>query len=110
MRIGNQVLDVAAAPEQAGMESGETWACASLNPFLARGPRAWAAAREWLTMVLSDEAYRDAVEPFLHPLDQVALHLPFEVADYVDFYASEHHAANLGAILRPDNPSLPAAW
>jgi fumarylacetoacetase len=110
VRIGNHVLDAGAAAEQAGMESGQTWACASLNPFLALGPRAWAAAREWLTMVLTDDAYRDAVEPFLYPLDEVALHLPFEVADYVDFYASEHHAANLGAIFRPDNPSLPVAW
>jgi fumarylacetoacetase len=34
----------------------------------------------------------------------VTLHLPFEVADYVDFYASEHHASNLGRLFRPDNP------
>ena len=83
------------------MESGETWACASLNRFLGRGPQAWAAAREWLTRVLSDPAYRDAVEPHLHALDAVTLHLPFEVADYVDFYASEHHATNVGALFRP---------
>jgi fumarylacetoacetase len=110
VRVGRFVLDAAAAAEQAGMESGETWACASLNPFLARGPQAWGAARDWLTTVLTEEAYRDAVEPHLHPLDAVTMHLPFEVADYVDFYASEHHATNLGAIFRPDNPTLPAAW
>jgi fumarylacetoacetase len=110
VRIGDRVLDAAVAAEQAGMESGETWACASLNRFLARGPQAWAAARQWLTTVLSDEAYRDAVEPHLHPLDAVTLHLPFEVADYVDFYASEHHATNVGAIFRPDSPALPDAW
>ena len=110
VRIGGFVLDAAAAAEQAGMESGETWACSSLNRFLGRGPQAWAAAREWLTMVLSDDAYRDAVEPHLHPLDAVTMHLPFEVADYVDFYAAEHHAANVGQIFRPDSPDLPAAW
>ncbi len=110
VRIGRFVLDAAAAAEQAGMESGETWACSSLNRFLARGPRAWGAARDWLTLVLTDESYRDAVEPHLHPLNAVQLHLPFEVADYVDFYASEHHATNLGAIFRPDNPTLPTAW
>jgi fumarylacetoacetase len=110
VRVGGLVLDAAVAAEQAGMESGETWACSSLNRFLGRGPQAWAAAREWLTMVLTDDAYRDAVEPHLYPLDTVTLHLPFEVADYVDFYASEHHATNLGAIFRPDDPSLPAAW
>ena len=110
VRIGGFVLDAAGAAEQAGMESGETWACASLNRFLGRGPQAWAAAREWLTRVLSDPAYRDAVEPHLRALDTVTLHLPFEVADYVDFYASEHHATNVGALFRPDNPDLPAAW
>ena len=110
VRIGGFVLDAAAAAEQAGMESGETWACSSLNRFLGRGPQAWAAAREWLTMVLSDDAYRDAVEPHLHPLDAVTMHLPFEVADYVDFYATEHHATNVGQIFRPDRPDLPAAW
>ena len=34
----------------------------------------------------------------------MSLHLPFEVADYVDFYASEHHASNLGRLFRPQNP------
>jgi fumarylacetoacetase len=110
VRIGTHVLDAAAAAEQAGMESGETWACSSLNRFLGQGPQAWAAAREWLTRVLSDEEYRDAVEPHLHHLGTVTMHLPFEVADYVDFYAAEHHAANVGQIFRPDSPDLPAAW
>jgi fumarylacetoacetase len=36
--------------------------------------------------------------------------LPFEVADYVDFYASEHHASNVGKLFRPDAPSLPPNW
>ena len=38
-------------------------------------------------------------------VDDVTLHLPFEVADYVDFYASEHHATNLGRLFRPDIPT-----
>ena len=38
----------------------------------------------------------------LAPADDVELHLPFTVADYVDFYASEHHATNLGRMFRPD--------
>ncbi len=54
--------------------------------------------------------HRAAVEPHLHPLDEVTLHLPIEVADYVDFYASEDHAGNVGQIFRPDNPSLPPNW
>jgi fumarylacetoacetase len=40
----------------------------------------------------------------------VQLHMPFDVGDYVDFYSSQHHAENVGAIFRPDSPALPAAW
>lgn len=110
VRVGDRVLDVGAAAELAGMESGAAWLQPSLNPFLALGPYAWAAARDWLTLVLTDKSYRDAVEPHLILLADVTMHLPFEVADYVDFYASEHHAKNVGEIFRPDNPLLPAAW
>jgi fumarylacetoacetase len=33
--------------------------------------------------------------------------LPVEIGDYSDFYASIHHATNVGALFRPDNPLLP---
>ena len=85
VRIGDQVLDAARAAEAAGMESGLLWEAPTLNPFLSLGPRAWEAARAWLTLVLTDEAYRDVVEPYLVPLSDVTLHLAIEVADYVDF-------------------------
>ncbi len=41
---------------------------------------------------------------------RVLLHLPIEVADYVDFYASEHHAGNVGRMFRPDGPPLTPNW
>jgi fumarylacetoacetase len=110
VRIGDQVLDAARAAEVAGMESGVCWEQPTLGSFLALGPHAWAAARSWLTRVLTEEAYRDAVEPHLLPLGDVTMHLAVEVADYVDFYASEHHATNVGRVLRPDNPALPPNW
>ena len=40
----------------------------------------------------------------------MTLHLPFEVADYVDFYSSEHHAENLGRMFRPDSAPLTPNW
>ena len=40
----------------------------------------------------------------------MALHLPFEVADYVDFYSSEHHATNVGRLFRPDSEPLTPNW
>jgi fumarylacetoacetase len=110
VRVGDRVLDVGACAERAGMESGEVWLAPTLNPFLAQGRQAWAAARAFLQEQLTDELYRDAVEPFLVPLGEVRLHLPFEVADYVDFYASEHHATNVGRLFRPDSEPLTPNW
>jgi fumarylacetoacetase len=33
--------------------------------------------------------------------------LPADIGDYTDFYASIHHAGNVGRMMRPDNPLLP---
>jgi fumarylacetoacetase len=33
--------------------------------------------------------------------------LPAEIGDYTDFYASVHHATNVGSMFRPDEPLLP---
>ncbi len=74
----------------------------TLNPFLALGPNAWREVREQLT-----ERVEDAPSV---PLSEVTLHLPFEVADYVDFYASEQHATNVGRIFRPDGDALTPNW
>ena len=115
VRIGEHVLDASAVAALGG-DPGDgphlaaAWANPSLNAFIALGRPAWTIAREWLTEILTEDVHRAGVEPHLHPLDRVTLHLPIEVADYVDFYASEHHARNVGQIFRPDNPALPPNW
>ncbi|KRE62361.1 fumarylacetoacetase [Nostocoides sp. Soil756] len=110
VRVGDHVLDLAACAEQAGMESAAVWRGGSLDAFLAEGRPAWAAARAWLVEHLSNEEYRDCVEAHLVPVADVRMHLPFSVADYVDFYASEHHASNVGRIFRPDSEPLTPNW
>ena len=110
VRIGDFVLDAGAAAEFVGVESGICWEQPSLNHFLSLGRPAWTAGRGWLTEVLSNPAYRDGIEPYLIPLAEVTLHLPIEVGDYVDFYASENHATNIGKIFRPDGEALPPSW
>jgi len=102
--VGDRVLDLAAVTGDLVHATG------TLNAFLARGPRAWAELRERVTGWLTEERHRGAVEPHLLPRSTVSLHLPVEVADYVDFYSSEHHAANLGRILRPGTPPLSPNW
>ena len=102
--IGDSVLDLAAATRD------DVHATGSLNAFMARGPQAWADLRAQLTEWFTDEAHRSTVEPHLVPRSQVTLHLPVEVADYVDFYSSQHHAENLGRMFRPDSAPLTPNW
>lgn len=106
---GRYVLDAGAAARAAGAPDPLLEA-ATLNPLLAAGRPVWTAVRARLTAWLTDPAPRAAVGPHLVPRDSVALHLPFEVADYADFYASEHHAANLGRIFRPGGEPLTPNW
>lgn len=110
VRVGDWVLDAGPAAERAGMESGAVWLAPSLNPFLALGRPAWVGAREWLTDLLTSPERRDCVEPFLLPLGEVTMHLPVQVGDLVDFYASEHHAANIGRMFRPGREPLTPNW
>jgi fumarylacetoacetase len=49
-------------------------------------------------------------EPALRPRKDVPLVLPFEVADYVDFYLCEAHVRAMGQLLRPGEDPLPPAW
>jgi fumarylacetoacetase len=102
--VGDSVLDLAAATGDPVHATG------SLNDFLAQGPAAWAALRQRLQDWFTDEAHRTVVEPHLLPRRDVSLHLPVQVADYVDFYSSRHHAENLGRMFRPDSPPLTPNW
>jgi len=78
-----------------------------LNSWLARGPDAQSALRARLVELLTDERYRDEVEPELVGQTEVRMHLPCVVGDYTDFYVGIHHATNVGKQFRPDNPLLP---
>jgi fumarylacetoacetase len=88
-RVGGRVFDLS------GLD--EPLAERSLNAFMARG-------REYRSEIGA------RVEGEGRPVDQPQLGLPFEVADYVDFYSSLHHATNLGRILRPGGEPLLPNW
>ena len=108
--IGDDVLDLAPLAAAEGLDGGHVFESATLNAFMALGRPAWTAVRSWLTELLTHDGYRELVESHLIPLDEVTLHLPFEVADYVDFYSSEHHARNVGRLFRPDSEPLTPNW
>jgi fumarylacetoacetase len=74
----------------------------SLNALMAAGPEVWRQARdrvgEGREVGPAGEAGPDL------------LGMPVDVADYVDFYSSLHHATNLGRMFRPDAEPLLPNW
>ncbi len=94
-RIGNGVVDLA----EAGL--GEVFRAPSLNAFMEQGRGAWSE-----TLVAIDAL----PDPTLVPLEEVDLHLPFEVGDYVDFYSSIEHATTMGRMFRPQGEPLLPNW
>ncbi|MCW2568609.1 MAG: fumarylacetoacetase [Mycobacterium sp.] len=114
VRIGDHALDLNEAGAVGLLDDlgGETLRAVVdapvLNPLLAAGPAVWAALRARVTAWLTDPAYRDRV--VLRPLEGLEPVLPWDVGDYVDFYSSEHHAANVGRMFRPTAPPLYPNW
>jgi fumarylacetoacetase len=99
--VGTSVLDVAAGlPDLAGEVADGT-----LDTLLTCTLEQRAALRARLLEVAARPDDRHLV-----PQSDVALHLPWTVRDYVDFYASEHHASNLGRLFRPDSEPLTPNW
>ncbi|MGH9305170.1 MAG: fumarylacetoacetate hydrolase family protein, partial [Acidimicrobiales bacterium] len=107
---GDSLLDLGACAADLGHPDAGLLGTPTLNTFMAAGPETWGRVRSAVSEWLSEPELRARVGSHLVPLGDVELVLPFEVADYVDFYSSEHHAKNVGRIFRPQSPSLPAAW
>ena len=105
--IGDFVLDVVAIAELLDEEWREDLSQPVLNAWLARGHQAQVDLRERLTELLTDERYRDDVEPELIGQTEARMHVPCLIGDYTDFYVGIHHATNVGKQFRPDNPLLP---
>ena len=103
VRIGDSVLPVA---EAAAPDHRHLFERPDLNAFLAAGPDRWADTRR---RGIAHRTAPDGARPLL-PVDGVAVHLPIQVRDYVDFYSSLHHATNLGKLFRPDADPLLPNW
>jgi len=68
-----------------------------LNAFMAKD-----VTREVKQRIRELDLDRHAI-----PMRDAQMLLPVRVGDYTDFYASIHHATNVGSMFRPDNPLLP---
>ena len=91
-RDGDEVVDLSGL--------GGAFSERALNPLMGAGPRGW---EEAIAAARAHDGPRS-------PLAETSLQLPFEVADYVDFYSSLEHATNLGRMFRPDQEPLLANW
>ncbi|MEM7050730.1 MAG: fumarylacetoacetase [Acidobacteriota bacterium] len=110
--IGDEILDLTAVAATGLLKAELAMACrgTDLNGLMALPAKSRRALRHRLFELLvddADESFRGAVGPLLLPSRDAELHLPAEVGDYTDFYASVFHATNVGKLFRPDNPLLP---
>ena len=114
--IGDDVLDLAGALDEGLLDASlgpVRDACAepTLSALMSLGRPASRALREQISLLLRthdrtapmSKAVRSRI---IVSAASVEMLLPAAVGDYTDFYASIHHATNVGALFRPDNPLL----
>jgi fumarylacetoacetase len=110
--VAKGVFDLAAVADEGELARAELEIALAhgegLNDFAALPAAVRARVRGHLAWMLAEGApERARVEPLLRAAADADHSVPFVVTDYTDFYASLHHATNVGSMMRPDNPLLP---
>ncbi len=111
--IGDFILDISALEAEGLLKLADQplFDVPFWNEFMEAGPQIWAEFRAQVTAMLVEGASkRWVVEDHLVPMAEATLHLPFIVAEYTDFYASRHHATNVGTMFRGAENALPPNW
>ena len=108
--IGERVLDLnrcvhASILGSISEEESGALCAQSLNPLMGLGAASRASVRNAVSEFLRvDQPQHNQM---LRAMEDVDLLTPALIGDYTDFYASIHHATNVGSMFRPDNPLLP---
>lgn len=112
--VGGSILDLYGVAGTSLLESlgdGVREACraSNLNALMECGPEATRLRRVLMESLRAEAAAEciAMIEPLLRPLDGTVFRKPVSVGNYSDFYASLHHATNVGRMFRPDQPLLP---
>ncbi|KAK2164141.1 hypothetical protein LSH36_68g07005 [Paralvinella palmiformis] len=117
--IGDKILDLSVikhlfnGPVLNG--SQEVFNKPVLNDFMALGYPAWKEARARLQELLGvncDELKGNAelMSRAFVPMGSATMHVPAEIGDYSDFYASIYHVKNVGLMFRSEENPLPSNW
>ncbi len=120
MAIGDRVVDLLELCEAGAFDDlddeenpiDEDLDAPALSILLMSGRERWGGIRDRVRELLThgnDElaGEKELLEAALLPMQDCRMLVPGEVGDYTDFYASVHHATNVGSMFRPDNPLLP---
>ncbi|HKS06739.1 MAG TPA: fumarylacetoacetase [Gemmatimonadaceae bacterium] len=115
--IGEEILDIDACVRAGMFESLDTLVrralrTHTLNELMAFGREGVSKVRRQVSRLVRADSAEGARakrlrDEILVPRSECGLGMPVSVGDYTDFYASIHHATNVGALFRPDNPLLP---
>lgn len=106
--IGDNILDLAALEAEGTLDFSGTLGTGDWNAFMALGKTEWARLRNELMRLLAEDA--SPIPEHLVPIESAALHMPLSVTEYTDFYASRHHAFNVGTMFRGPENALPPNW
>ena len=113
--IGDSILDLARLARSeaiSGVPVDVREACTepTLNRLMACGRGKMLQLRRALARMLVEDASESSKQrlgTLLHPMRGAQFCVPVAIGDYTDFYASIHHAANVGKLFRPDQPLMP---
>ncbi len=106
--IGDEVLDLGESNSLLKVDRQTRAAIGAprLNQLMALSLDQRRNLRHAISQLLrADAPGRDSA--VLHQQADCEMLLPATIGDYTDFYASIHHATNVGQMLRPDNPLFP---
>jgi fumarylacetoacetase len=113
--IGDKILDLSLLAEKEILHP--SLKASTLNAFMAQGKNVWSSTRANIKNLLSDTSSEslarkpaDLQSLALVHQSEAQMLLPANIGDYTDFYASEHHASNVGKIFRPNQEPLLPNW
>jgi fumarylacetoacetase len=110
--IGDQILDLHSAARSGALAEAPppvqvALLDQTLNSLMAQGRAASRGLRRAVYRLLRADGGEEPRPDLLLPQSDAELRVPADIGDYTDFYASIHHATNVGSMFRPDEPLLP---
>ena len=116
-RIGNTVISIKKCVENGHLNSlsdsvKQSLLKPSLNDFMSFDKTTWNLTRWVLQELLSDQTplTKDEQAEICTPVEATIMHMPCNIGDYTDFYASKEHATNVGTMFRGADNALQPNW